>query len=98
MQSHSHSSSTGPVKCQLSQPDVESFPTISFYCSCGKRLYTFSTNIIGYRGQFECSCGERYVCLDSLIAVSIPSARAASAALLKLEETRPSCRTRRQRG
>ena len=48
---------------------MESYPTISFFCVCRKRLYTMSTNIVAYHGTFKCrSCGRRYICSGSIIA------------------------------
>ena len=47
----------------------ERFPTISFCCECGKRLYTISTNVISCDWKLECSkCGLHYECSDSIIA------------------------------
>jgi hypothetical protein len=47
-------------------------PTITFNCSCGKRLYTISTNILRISVQLHCSCGLKYECKDSLIALALP--------------------------
>ena len=47
----------------------ESYPTVSFFCICRKRLYTMITNIFAYEGEFECErCGRKYTCSDSIIA------------------------------
>jgi hypothetical protein len=47
-------------------------PTITFNCSCGKSLYTISTNILGINVQLHCSCGLKYECKDSLVALALP--------------------------
>ena len=80
----------------LSNPDEKSFPAISFYCSCRKRLYRISTNVLACRGRLTCErCGKHYVWLDSLIAISVSSARVAKALIANLE---PSQSPRRRTG
>jgi hypothetical protein len=52
---------------------MQAFPTISFYCSCGKQLYKVSTNILAYWDDLKCpKCGREYVSRNSLIAVAVP--------------------------
>jgi hypothetical protein len=68
-----------------SHPDEELFPTISFHCSCGKRLYKMSANVVALRGQLKCErCGKHYVLLDSPIALAVSSARVAKALIENL--------------
>jgi hypothetical protein len=76
----------------------EKIPTISFYCFCRKRLYRVGTNVLEIRGQLKCErCEQRYVLLDSLIAVPVSSVRAGRSELLKLKPIHPIGHTRYQR-
>src|SRR5208337_2258409 len=53
---------------RLSKSGSEPLPTISFYCACGKHLYSFSNNVIKCEWKFECpKCGRYYECKDSII-------------------------------
>lgn len=75
-----------------SHPDEESLPTIAFYCSCRKRLYRVSTNVVGMLGHLKCEkCGKHYVWLDSPIALAVSSARAAKALIANLEPSLSFC-------
>lgn len=47
----------------------EPWPTIRFYCVCGKFLYRISTNIGEFWGQFICpKCEREYVSRNGMIA------------------------------
>jgi hypothetical protein len=78
---------------RLSNPEFEPLPTISFYCACGKRLYTVSTNVLALNGSVDCKkCGRHYEFQDSIIAgfgassVSSSLEKAVPAQHLKPEE------------
>ncbi len=52
---------------------MQEYPTIAFYCCCGKRLYKLSTNVLAYWDDIKCpKCGRKYVSRNSLIAVAVP--------------------------
>jgi len=57
---------------RLSQSNEESWPTIRFYCVCGKWLYTLGTNIQALWHDFDCPrCGQKYTSRNSIIAVAV---------------------------
>lgn len=48
---------------------LEAPPYISFFCSCGKKLYSISTNLISYWGDIQCpKCKRKYISRNGLIA------------------------------
>lgn len=59
-----------PTRSQsLAKPEYKPLSTISFYCACGKRLYSISTNVISVGLKVECpKCNRLYECSDSVIA------------------------------
>jgi hypothetical protein len=44
-------------------------PVIAFYCPCGQKVYSVSTNVIALNHLFSCICGKEYRCENSIIAV-----------------------------
>jgi hypothetical protein len=59
----------------MTNPTFEvNWPTITFRCGCGQKLYTLSTNILAYWNDFKCpKCGQKYTSRNSLIAVVVPA-------------------------
>ena len=55
------------------QEQYSAIPYISFHCSCGKVVYSISTNAGGLTAAFVCPCGIRYACKESLIALEVDS-------------------------
>jgi hypothetical protein len=74
------------VRSSQSLMEKNTLPTVSLHCSCGKRLYKMSANVVGLRGQIKCDrCGKHYVWLDSPIALAVSSARDGRALIARLE-------------